>query len=68
MDLLEKYQQMLKDENALPKCKVTFKGRQHKGFILETRMGKHKVQILDASGSQIKTDWFENNEIKRVWD
>ena len=55
------------EKKSLQQCKVPTK----KGFslanIIEERMGKVKVEILDKAKKVVKVDWFENKEIKRLW-
>lgn len=48
-------------------CKVTYKGKQHNGRVIDVQVDKVKVEILDDKGIMIKADWFENKEIKRLW-
>lgn len=52
-------------------CKVLFKGQLRFGIIIESKLDKLKVSILDGisagSGSVIKSDWFEKHEVKRIW-
>lgn len=47
------------------KCTIKGKSKKIKGEILESKMGKHKVQLEEKG--KIKTDWYETNEIKRIW-
>lgn len=49
------------------KCKVTYKGEVRSGEIVEVKLDKLKVNIFDKEGNILHTDWFQNNEIKRVW-
>lgn len=46
------------------KCKVTIKGTVHVGTVIESKLDKVKVQPDDKS---VRADWFQRNEIKRIW-
>lgn len=52
---------------AQSKCKIKYKGVERMGYIVETKLDKIKVQIVDSAGATLHTNWFENKEIKRIW-
>ena len=43
--------------------KITIKGKEYKGEILEKKADKYKIQIEGLN----KADWFEHKEFKRIW-
>lgn len=52
------------------KCIIkNYKGKEHHGVIIDKKMDKVRVNILESKGGVlIKTDWFEGHEIKRLWE
>lgn len=47
---------------------VRVKNKEVKGFIVERKLDKFKIQLLDSGGWPTKQDWFENKDFKRVWN
>jgi hypothetical protein len=55
-------------------CKINYKGIERLGTIVDSKMDKLKVNVLDGSihdtkipHKLLRTDWFDRKEVKRLW-